>query len=288
MMIKALYIFAFAGFFVGLLYHFAALKAFNLFVPKDQGTERLSLGVSYGRDPQQKLDVYRTKDANILPVLIFVHGGSWKDGDRADYEFVGRAFAAQGYLTLVVDYRLLPQSIYPAFIEDVAKVIAWSNSNAKDFGGDGGKIYVVGHSAGAYNMAMAILNRHYLGDAGADPASVKALAGLSGPYDFLPLDSPLTIAAFGQVKDLPATQPIKFVRADAPPFLLLHGTADTTVYPRNSRSLAKHIQEAGGQAAVKEYEGVTHVGVMLDLAKPLRGRAPVLEDIVKFFRDNAR
>jgi acetyl esterase/lipase len=288
MMIKALYIFGFALFFLGLLYHFAALKVFNFVVPKDGESERIARNVSYGSDPQQRLDIYRPKKIGVVPVLIFVHGGSWKDGDRADYEFVGRAFAAQGYLTLVMGYRLIPQHAYPDFVSDVAQAIGWANTHAKEYSGDGEQIFAVGHSAGAYNIALAILDQHYLHDVGVDPKIIKAVAGLSGPYDFLPLDSPLTIAAFGQVKDLVATQPITYARGDAPPFLLLHGTADTTVFPKNSRSLAKHITDVGGQALLKEYEDVSHVGIMLGLAKPLRNRAPVLRDIVEFFKDNAR
>jgi acetyl esterase/lipase len=288
MMIKALYIFAFALFFLGLIYHFAALKAFNFIIPKDDGSERVARDISYGGNGQQRLDIYRPKAAGIVPVLIFVHGGSWKDGDKADYEFVGRAFAAQGFLTLVMGYRLIPDHPYPAFIEDVAQVLKWANSHAMDYRGDGQRVFIVGHSAGAYNAAMVVLDRHYMLDASIDPKIVKAVAGLSGPYDFLPLDSPLTIAAFGQLKDLISTQPITYARGDAPPFLLLHGTADTTVYPRNSRSLAKHILELGGRAELKEYQGVSHVGIMLDLAKPLRKQAPVLEDVVKFFKDNAQ
>jgi acetyl esterase/lipase len=288
MMIKALYIFAIALFFVGLLYHFAALKVFNFIVPKDRDSELVAQNISYGSDVQQKLDIYRPKEKGFWPVLIFVHGGSWKDGSRTDYEFVGRAFAAQGYVTLVIDYRFIPQHAFPDFVSDVGLAIAWANKHAKEYDGNGTQIYAVGHSAGAYNAALAILNKDYLRDAGAGPSSIKAFAGLAGPYDFLPLDSPLTIAAFGQVRDLPSTQPVNFARPDAPPFLLLHGKKDTTVFPRNSRSLAKHIIDFGGRAELKEYDDVSHVDIMLALARPFRNRTAVLHDIQKFFRDSAK
>lgn len=288
-MIKAIYIFCFALLFGGLLYHFAALKVFNFLIPKDAGSEQIARAVPYGPEAQQTLEIYRpTGHAAALPVLIFVHGGSWKDGTGRDYEFAGRAFAAQGFLTLVISYRLLPQHAYPDFIADVAVATAWANTHASEFGGDGKRIYLVGHSAGAYNIALAVLDKHYMQDAGVDASTIKGVAGLAGPYDFLPLDSPTTIATFGGVENLAATQPINFARADAPPFLLLHGTADTTVMPKNSRSLFKHLQDAGSKVKLIEYQNVSHVGIMLAVAKPLRGNAPTLQDVVTFFRDIAQ
>jgi acetyl esterase/lipase len=287
-MTKALYIFAFALFFGGLLYHFAALKIFNFLVPKDGASEQIAQSVAYGSDPQQKLDIYRPTRAGLYPVLVFVHGGSWKDGSGSDYEFVGRAFAAQGFLTLVISYRLLPQNAYPDFVIDAAEAIAWANKHATEYGGDGQRIFVVGHSAGAYNISLAILDSHYLRDAGLYPNVIRGVATLAGPFDFVPLDSPITIATFGHLKDLAPTQPINYVSADAPPFLLLHGTADSTVKPRNSRSLFKHLTDVGAHPKLIEYQDVSHVGIMLSLAKPLRDKAPVLDDVVNFFRDTSR
>jgi acetyl esterase/lipase len=286
MMIKALYIFSCALFVGGLLYHFAALKVFNFVVPKDAGSELIACSIAYGDDPQQQLDIYKPKQVHgPLPILIFVHGGSWKDGDRADYEFAGRAFAARGYLTLVMSYRMLPKNAYPDFVADVALAIKWATLHGAEYGGDVKNIFAVGHSAGAYNIALAILDEHYLKDAGVDPSVIKGVVTLAGPFDFVPLDSPITIATFGHLKDLVATQPITYARADAPPFLLLHGTADTTVKPRNSKSLFKHLIDAGAHPKLIEYQDVSHVGIMLDVAKPLRAHAPVLEDVVSFFKD---
>jgi acetyl esterase/lipase len=285
MMIKALYIFGFTLFFAGLLYHFAALKVFNFLVPKDAASELVVNAISYGEDPQQKLDIYRPRQIIArLPVILFVHGGSWKDGNRSDYEFVGRSLAAKGYLTLVMSYRLLPKNAYPDFVSDVGLALKWASSHAAEFGGDGRNIFAVGHSAGAYNIALAILDQHYLKIADVDPVVVRGVATLAGPFDFVPLDSPITIATFGHLKDLASTQPIHFARVDAPPFLILHGTADTTVKPKNSKSLFNSLTVAGARPKLIQYEGISHVGIMLDMAKPLRGNAPVLDDIDRFFK----
>lgn len=274
----------------GLAFHFAALRIFNLFVPKDSESFIMAQAVAYGPDSRQKLDIYKPSIATSpLPVLLFVHGGSWKDGSREGYEFVGRAFAARGYLTLVINYRLLPDHKFPAFVEDVALAIAWAEKQAAGFDGDAKRIYVVGHSAGAYNAALAILDRKYLVAAGVDASSLRAVATLAGPFDFLPLDTPVTIATFGGVADQASTQPINFARGDAPPFLLLTGTEDTTVFPKNSRALEKRLLELGAVVEAREYEGVGHVGILTAIANPFRREdVPVLDDVLSFFAKHAK
>ena len=288
-MIKLAYGLCFLLLIGGLVYHFAALKVFNFLVPQDQGSELVASGVAYGTDTDQTLYVFRPKQAQPnLPILIFVHGGSWQEGNAADYGFVGRAFAANGFLTFVVNYRKHPQHPYPSFVQDVATSLKWVHSNALQYGGDAEKIFLVGHSAGAYDIALAVLSQRYLEETGAKSSYVKGVATLAGPFDFLPLDSDITREVFGKISDLESTQPVNFVRKDAPPFLILHGTADTTVYPKNAKSLFKHLSDVGASAKLIEYQGVSHVGILLDMAKSLRGNAPVLDDVVKFFKDTLK
>jgi acetyl esterase/lipase len=268
----------------GLLYHFAALAAFNLLVPKDRGVEVVARGVAFGSDPRQRLDIYRpTKSAGAPPVLLFIYGGSWKTGTRSSYEFIGRAFAARGYLTMIADYRLMPEHVFPDFVDDAALAIAFAAREAEKFGGDPERIFAIGHSAGGYNIAQATLDQRYLEKAGCAPCPVKAVALLAAPLSFLPLDDPTTIEAFGKAPNLPATQPGTFARADAPPMLLLHGTGDKTVYPRNSRALAGRLREVGAVVELKEHNGIGHAGIMLAMARGFRGWTPTLEDVLAFF-----
>jgi acetyl esterase/lipase len=263
---------------------FSPLRVFNALVPVDRGITLAAEAVAYGPDPRQKLDVYRPDGNGAgLPVLIFCYGGAWDSGDRASYDFAGRAFAGLGYLTVVFDYRLVPETRFPGFVEDTASAIAWAAANAGKFGGDGSRVFLVGHSAGAYNVALAALDPRYLAAHGLPQDVVAGVATLAGPFDFLPLDDLSTIAAFGQWKDLPMTQPVNVASGSAPPFLLATGTGDKTVYPRNSRRLAARLQEEGAVAKLIEYDGISHAEILLALSRPLRWRAPVLEDIRRFF-----
>ena len=115
----------------------------------------------------------------------------------------------------------------------------------------------------------------------ASPKRCAAAIGLAGPNDFLPLTSDRLKAVFGPDR-LARTQPIRFVRADAPPLLLLHGIDDTTVSPGNAERLAARVRAAGGRVDLKLYEGIGHVGLMAQLAAPLRAGASVLDDMATF------
>ena len=259
------------------------LTAFNSLVLKDAGAGPVGRDVAYGRHERQQLDLYapRRHDGG-LPVIAFFYGGSWASGLRQGYGFVGRALAARGFLVAVPDYRLVPEVHFPGFVEDGAAAVHWVLDHAADHGGDSGRIVLMGHSAGAHIAAMLALDPRWLGER---RSALRGLVGLAGPYDFLPLSGPVTRAAFGKAADLDATQPVNFARPGSPPALLLHGGRDRTVLPRNSRSLARRLAEAGSEAEYKIYPQLGHVSILTALAVPFRGRAPVLEDAAGFAQD---
>lgn len=239
--------------------------------------------IAFGPHPRQKLDIYLPSGPVArAPVALFIYGGSWSSGDKGTYAFAGNAFASRGYVTVVADYRLVPEVQVPSFIEDGAAALATVRRIIGRYGGDAGRLHLVGHSAGAYNAMMLALDPRYLARAGVPRASVRAAAGLSGPYDFLPLDAPATRAAFGSARNPAETQPISFARRGAPRIFLGTGTADTTVLPRNTDALAARLRAAGVPTTVRKYDGVGHAGTVLALA-PLLRFTPVLDDVTAFF-----
>jgi acetyl esterase/lipase len=257
------------------------LGSFNALMPKDRGSARVAAGVAYGEGARRTLDVYapRASAARRRPVILFFYGGSWNSGRRQGYAFAARALAARGFVVIVPDYRLVPEAPYPEFLRDCAAAVHWARAEASRYGGDGERIVLVGHSAGAYNAAMLALDPALLGP---DRAAVRGFAGLAGPYDFLPLDDESTIAAFGRWPRPAETQPILYAGSGAPPILLLHGVADTRVKPRNSRALARALESAGARVRLKLYPGISHVGILTALAIPFRRQAPVLADLAAF------
>jgi acetyl esterase/lipase len=257
------------------------VSLFNGLMPKDGGVKLAGKGVAYGANPRQRLDVYvpARAAAGPRPVIIFFYGGSWNSGTRGGYAFVGRALAAKGFVTVIPDYRLVPEVVYPGFVEDGASAVRWVRAHAKDYGGDGEQIVLAGHSAGAYIAAMLAVDGRWLG---ADRKAVRGFTGLAGPYDFAPFDKDASRAAFGQWPDPAETQPVTHADASAPPALLLTGAEDTTVKPRNSKALAEKLRAAGVAVELKSYPGIGHVGIITAVAKPFRGKAPVVTDVAAF------
>lgn len=257
------------------------IAALDMLAPRDGYTRHA--GIPYGDGPRRRLDVYVPKAAEgARPVVLFVYGGSWSTGERAQYRFVGQALAAQGYVAVLPDYRLDPEGRFPGFVQDIAAAFAWTARHAGDYGGDPKRLFLMGHSAGAYNVAMLASDPRYLAAHGLDRRAIAGVIGLAGPYDFLPLDNATTRRVFGHVDLLDLTQPVRLVDAATPPMLLLHGSEDETVYPRHSLRLAARLAALGVAAEAKLYPGIGHVGILLALSPLRRDNPSVLSDLDRF------
>lgn len=233
----------------------------------------------YGQSLRHKLDVYSpASQSQSTPVVVFFYGGGWEDGDRCFYRFVAMALAEHGIATVVPDYRLYPEVRFPTFLQDGARAVDWVRRHAGEFGGDPSRIFLMGHSAGAYIAAMLALDPQWR------VHGLRGVIGLAGPYDFLPLHSDVLREIFGPPETLSQTQPINFVTPAAPPMLLIHGARDRIVLPRNSTRLAARLRETGCIAEERVYPLIGHKLLVAALAKPFRLLAPVLRDSVDFIR----
>ena len=253
-----------------------------------EGARLLLADQPYGRGPRQLLDIWvpdNATEGSRLPVIVFFYGGGWDSGERGSYGFVGRALAQQGFVVVIPDYRLVPKAQWPDFLADSAAAAAWTHEHIAKLGGDPDRIALMGHSAGAYNAAMLALDPQWLRAAKSDPSIIRGVAGLAGPYDFLPLEKGgRAEKAMGKVRPIEQTQPIHFARGDAPPLWLASGDEDDVVRPRNSQNLAAAIEHAGGSAVLRVYPGMGHTGIVMALAAPFRGRGPVLDEATDFLR----
>lgn len=247
----------------------------------------VSQDAAYGPGPRHGLTVYGPPAAHadaLRPVVLFLYGGSWKSGHRRDYRFVAEALVERGYVVVIPDYRVWPEVRFPAFVEDAAAAFAWTRAHVRDHGGDPGRIFVAGHSAGAHMALLLALDPHYLQAAGETPAAIRGVTGLAGPYSFDPLATPSVKAIFETVPDVNAARPVARVRADAPPALLLHGGDDGTVWPKNSSDLAAALRAVGAPVESRVYPGVSHAGIVLAFLRPFRMKPPVLDDMDRFMR----
>jgi acetyl esterase/lipase len=228
------------------------------------------------------LDVYRARGtaAEPAPVVVFFHGGAWKRGERAQYRFVGHRLAQNGLLAIVADYRTWPRAGFPTFVGDAADAAAWASAHAAEYGGDPGRLFLMGHSAGAQIAALLGTDAHYLRDRGIDAAALGGVIGLSGPYDFVIGEyAPI----FGPPSQWPDAQAVNFVDGDEPPFLLVHGDRDRVVEFRDSAELQARLVAAGDAARLVRIAGGGHSATLAGLYDPARSPA-VLAAILDFIR----
>lgn len=233
-----------------------------------RGGYTLTPDIAYGPLPRHRLDLYETGRRG--PLILFIHGGEWREGDKNIYRFVGQALCSRGFDCAVINYRLYPDAGFPGFVEDAALAVRHMAR----------PLTLMGHSSGAHVVMLLALDPRWLGG-----APIQGAIGLSGPYDFLPLDNPLHDAILNGPRGLPATQPINFAHGAGPPLLLITGDADTTVRPRNTTALAAARRAAGGVVREVHYPSTGHSGTITALAALLRPFGPpVLDEIEAFTR----
>jgi acetyl esterase/lipase len=261
----------------------ARLGFFAANAPAIFGSYKRHTNIAYGPEPEHRLDVYVPDSAvTSRPVVVFWHGGRWSWGDKADYRFVGAALAECGYVAVVANYRHYPQVKMPGFMDDAARAGLWAEAHAGEFGGSRERLYLMGHSAGAQLAALVTLDPRYFAAYGGAAPHIAGVIGLSGPYDFLPLLEADVQDMFGPPELYAQSQPINFVRADAPPMLLIQGLKDETVRPKNSINLAAALGAVGVPVTLRLYPKVSHSDTVAALTALLRGRAPTLADINNF------
>jgi acetyl esterase/lipase len=247
-----------------------------------RGGYRRDSDLAYGALPRQRLDVYvpTAPATGPRPLVVFVHGGRWSYGSKDQYRFLAAGLAERGIVVVVPNYRLYPDVHMAASAEDVASAVVWAETAAAGYGADPAGVAVMGHSAGAQLAALVATDQHWIADAGGAP--VRALVGLAGPYDFLPLTDDDLKDYFGPPERYPASQPVNFVDATSAPALLLHGADDTTTRPRNTESLAARLRASGVPVEVRMLPGEGHTAVLKRFARFYRGDDAVYEAIVRF------
>lgn len=241
-----------------------------------------STNIVYAPAQNLKLDVYTPYGSQNAPVVVFFYGGRWSEGSKDLYEFVGAALAKQGFVAVLPDYRLYPQVKFPAFVEDSAQAVRWAHENAARYGGDVGRVFVMGHSAGAYNAAMLATDESYLSAVGGSRIWLSGMIGLAGPYDFLPVTDPDLKDMFGPPERYADTQPINHVDGRNPPLLLLHGENDESVWPKNTRNFAAKVRAAGGWVETVIYPKMSHGWIVATLSQPLQGQSDVMSYVKDF------
>ena len=240
--------------------------------------------IQYGPEATNGLTIFSPEAINSSrPTIIFFYGGCWGACltlKREHYVFVAEALTTHGFNVVIPDYRLYPKVGITEIMNDAQSAVEWVSSNIQNYQGDPNQILLMGHSAGAHIAALLTLDERYLSNS--TYQKIKGMIGMAGPYDFLPFDEDYQRKVFAPESDYANTQPINFVDGSEPPMLLLYGHDDTTVKPRNIKSLTAKTNLAGGQVIARYYQGLDHIDLISALSIPLRNSQPVLTDIIHF------
>jgi acetyl esterase/lipase len=199
---------------------------------------------------KHKLDLYLPKGKTGFPVLIFIHGGAWRSGDRALYVALGNRFAKEGIGVVVPSYRLWPGSPHPAQIEDAFAAVDWTLREIAKFGGDTKRIWVSGHSAGGHLAAYVGLEKRLW-------PSIRGVIAMSGVYDVS------QIAGFreGGVDG----SPMHRVAAGAPPFVITYVQNDYPTLAADARRFDAALRKAGVKSELVYVPGRNHISEMTEI-----------------------
>lgn len=268
---------------IGALVLFAAcapVTFLNTITPS--GSYKLAKDIPYTSGDRQKLDIYAPDNPKTnAPVVVYIHGGSWSEGDKKIYKFIGEAFASEGYTTVIPNYRLYPEAVYPEFVNDTAAAIAFT---AKRFDRP---VIVISHSAGAYNAMMVAVDPTYLKAQGRDVCkTIAGMVGMAGPYGAFPLTDEPYITIFPN-KHMGDDAPVQRKLGPTPPMFLPIGDKDTTVSDLHSRELAKKVEARGGSAEFKLYPGLNHTDMAKVLSKYFDDDSTLKADILAFIEANS-
>ncbi len=194
-------------------------------------------------DKSLQLDLYKRKNlTKPAPLLVFIHGGGWNHGNRADYLTYLIPFAQEGYITATISYRFLKDGTYPACVEDVQDAIQWFFRNGEKYGYDPDRIALIGGSAGGHLALLGAYGWHRLHSIPDSTAlethhKIKAVVDIYGPIDFTTEYARnhrlITNFIAHSYEDNPElyreASPIQYVNKDCPPTMILHGTSDNLV-----------------------------------------------------------
>ncbi len=247
----------------------------------------------YGEDPAlQSLDVFApAQSPKPRPLVIFVHGGGWSEGDKGRHVRKGMWFVRQGFVYASVNYRLSPAVRHPSHAEDVARAVAWLRAHAARFGADPERVYLLGHSAGAHLVALVATDVRLLASHGERGHFLRGVILLDGSgYDLTvrvpkarPPSQQMFLQAFGEDpsvwKDASPVHHAGLSRV--PPPLLLFYVAGRKSSQTQARLFSDRLRKVGGEAHLVGVAGRDHVSIVRRLGLP---GDPVGRRLLRFIR----
>jgi acetyl esterase/lipase len=212
---------------------------------------------------RHKLDVYVPKGKKDFPVVLFVHGGTWKSGNKNLYAALGQSLAADGIGCVICNYRLSPKVQHPAHAEDVARAFAWTYDNIGKYGGRKDRLFVCGHSAGGHLVSLLATDPSYLEAVKRSPADIRGVASLSGVYQ---IESSVTVfhGAFGKdEKVCKLASPLTHVKGKHPPFFIAYAETDFPTLDKMAEDMHAALKKADNPCELVRCKDRNHITIII-------------------------
>jgi acetyl esterase/lipase len=231
-------------------------------------------------DPDKhKLDLYLPKGQKDFPVLMFVHGGSWRSGDRKMYAPLGNVLAKNGVGTVIISYRLSPKVQHPGHIQDVAKAFAWTCTNIGKHGGRPDQVFACGHSAGGHLVALLGTDENYLKSEKRGFADLKGVIAISGVYSIFP--GAIFESAFGKNEEaVKNASPLKHVKEKLCPFCLLYAEKEYPTLDVMAEQMGQALKDCKCDASITKLKDRDHISIIRKAASDETD--PVVQAIFEF------
>ncbi len=213
------------------------------------------------------LDVYIPKGKKDFPVVMFVHGGSWKSGNKNLYAGLGQSLANDGIGCVVCNYRLSPKVQHPAHIEDVAKAFAWTCDNIAKYGGNKERLFLCGHSAGGHLVSLLVTDPQYLKAEKHTIDEVKGVASLSGVYQIYSGVKVFEGPFGNDEKVCKLASPITHVRGKHPPFFIAYADSDLPALDKMAEEMHGALKKAGSPTELLKCKDRNHISIIMYFAK---------------------
>lgn len=237
-------------------------EVYHVEVMRRMPADLVATDLSYGPDPYQGVAVYPAAEPRG-DVLCLIHGGGWTNGYKEWMAFMAPALTARGITAASFGYRLAPQHVWPSCFEDVADALALVHARVADFGGDPGRIFVAGHSAGGHLASLLALRTDWQAPRGLPADVVKGAMPISGTFLFGPESGlsmrPRFLGDPMLANEAPAS-PMSHLHAGAPPFLVAWGDADFPHLRRQAGEFADALAALSVPVRRLELPGCDHAG----------------------------
>ena len=227
---------------------------------------RCLLNVPYGNDERQKLDVYLPGEtgASGMPVLIFFHGGYWVLGHKDTLGFMAPPITLAPAILVSGGYRLAPAAKYPKQVDDCRNVLKWTFENIAQYGGDPGRIFVGGHSAGGHLASLIALQRGRLAEFGLPQDIVKGCFPVSGVFDVSDSPTERQEALLSGLDQAREASPLYNTAGNSVPFFLEIGENDFPNLRIQHLAMIKDLKSEAGRVEEMERLGHNHFEISLD------------------------